>query len=82
MRIVNADHGALYIADKVGSSLTPSHLSEGCPAFFEVPAELLAQTKGSPSLLQGLLGIQPVLPGSRGPLADCWRANEVRIIPQ
>jgi len=82
MRIVNADHGALYIADKAGSSLTPSHLSEGCPAFFEVPAELLAQTKGSPSLLQGLLGIQPVLPGSRGPLADCWRANEVRIIPQ
>ena len=82
MRIVNADHGALYIADKSGSSLTPSHLSEGCPAFFEVPAELLAQTKGSPSLLQGLLGIQPVLPESRGPLADCWRANEVRIIPQ
>ena len=82
MRIVNADHGALYIANNAGSSLTPSHLSEGCPAFFEVPAELLAQTKGSPSLLQGLLGIQPVLPESRGPLADCWRANEVRIVPQ
>ncbi len=82
MRIVNASHGALYIADKAGSSLTPSHLSEGCPAFFEVPAELLAQTKGSPSLLQGLLGIQPVRPESRGPLADCWRANEVRIVPQ
>ena len=82
MRIVNADHGALYIADKAGSNLTPSHLSEGCPAFFEVPAELLAQTKGSPSLLQGLLGIQPVRPESRGPLADCWRANEVRIVPQ
>jgi sigma-B regulation protein RsbU (phosphoserine phosphatase) len=81
MRIVNASHGALYIADKAGSSLTPSHLSEGCPAFFEVPAELLAQTKGSPRLLQGLLGIQPVLPDSRGPLADCWRANEVRVIP-
>jgi sigma-B regulation protein RsbU (phosphoserine phosphatase) len=81
MRIVNASHGALYIADKAGTSLTPSHLSEGCPAFFEVPAELLAQTKGSPRLLQGLLGIQPVLPDSRGPLADCWRANEVRVIP-
>jgi sigma-B regulation protein RsbU (phosphoserine phosphatase) len=77
MRIMNASHGALYIADKAGSSLTPSHLSEGCPAFFEVPAELLAQAKGSPALLRSLLGIQPVLPDSRGPLADCWRANEI-----
>jgi len=82
MRIMNASHGALYIADKAGSSLTPSHLSEGCPAFFEVPAELLAQTKGSPALLRGLLGIQPVLPDSRGPLADCWRANEVRTLSE
>ncbi|MFM8981751.1 MAG: GAF domain-containing protein, partial [Spartobacteria bacterium] len=82
MRIVNASHGALYLADKAGSSLTPSHLSEGCPAFFEVPAELLAQTKGSPALLRGLLGIQPVLSGSSGLLAECWRANEVRIIPK
>ena len=81
MRIVDARHGALYLADKAGTSLTPTHLSEGCPAFFEVPADLLAQTKGSAALLHGLLGIQPVLPDSRGPLADCWRANEVRIVP-
>ncbi len=82
VRIVNASHGALYLADKAGSSLTPSHLSEGCPAFFEVPAELLAQTKDSPALLRGLLGIQPILSNSCGPLADCWRANEVRILPE
>ena len=82
MRIMDADHGALYVANKAGSNLTPSHLSEGCPAFFELPAELLAQAKSSPSVLQSLLGMQPVLSESRGPLADCWHANDVQIIPQ
>ena len=81
MRILDAQSGALYLADKTGTSLTPSHLSEGCPAFFEVPAELLAQIENSPGTLQGLLGIQPILPDSRGPLADCWRGNEVRVVP-
>lgn len=81
MRILDAHSGAIYLADKTGTSLTPSHLSKNCPAFFEVPAELLAQVENSPGTLQGLLGIQPVLPDSRGPLADCWRANEVRVVP-
>ena len=81
MRILDAQSGALYIADKAGTSLTPSHLSEGCPAFFEMPKALLDQTAGAPDLLQGLLRIQPVLPDSSGPLADCWRGNEVRVVP-
>ena len=81
MRILDAQSGALYIADKAGTSLTPSHLSEGCPAFFEMPKALLDQTQGAPDLLQGLLRIQPVLPDSSGPLADCWRGNEVRVVP-
>lgn len=80
MRILDARCGALYLADKAGTSLTPSHLSEDCPPFFELPAELLEQGKGTPGTLQGLLGIQPVLPESRGPLADCWRASEVRVV--
>ncbi len=82
MRILDAQNGALYLADKSGTSLTPSHLSENCPAFFEVPADLLQQIQNSPGTLQGLLGIQPVHSDSRGPLPDCWRRNEVLVIPE
>ncbi len=79
VRILDARAGALYLADKTGRNLTPSHLSENCPAFLQVPGDILERARATPDVLRDFLALQPVSSEDEGPLADCWRGADFRI---
>lgn len=80
MRILDARAGALYLADKTNSSLTPCHLSAGCPAFVEVPPHVSERAHDIPEALQSFLQLQPVQRDANGLIAECWRKPEVRLV--
>src|SRR5437762_7738850 len=42
-RILDAHGGALYLADRSGTKLTPAFISKGCPPLVEVPPHILQQ---------------------------------------
>lgn len=79
VRILDARAGALYLSDKNGRDLTPSHLSAGCPAFFDVPEDILERARKTPDVLQGFLALHPVSIDDSGPLSECWRSVDFRI---
>lgn len=80
MRILDARAGALYLADKNNTSLTPCHLSPGCPAFVEVPTHISERVHDFPEALQSFLQLQPVHRDGAGLLAECWRNPEVLLV--
>src|SRR5947209_15130145 len=43
-RILDADGGALYLADRTGTKLTCAYISKGCPPLIDLPPHLLEQT--------------------------------------
>src|SRR5439155_17573113 len=43
VRILDAHGGALYLADRNGTKLTPVFLSKGCPPLVNVPEQILQQ---------------------------------------
>ncbi|MFM8364447.1 MAG: PP2C family protein-serine/threonine phosphatase [Verrucomicrobiota bacterium] len=79
VRILDARAGALYLSDKNGRDLTPSHLSAECPAFFDVPEDILERARKTPDVLQGFLALHPVSIDDSGPLSECWRSVDFRI---
>ena len=81
MRILDARAGALYLADKTNSSLTPCHLSPDCPPFVEVPAHIADRAHEDSEALQSFLQLQPVQRDAAGLVAECWRNPEVRLVP-
>src|SRR4030081_1137340 len=51
-RILDAQGGALYLADRTGTKLTPAFISKGCLPLFEVPAHILEQAAITPIALE------------------------------
>ncbi len=79
-RILEAEGGAIYLANKDESVLTPTHISKGCVAFVDVPRHIKDQAKGDENALWSYLQLQPVTRDSRGIVADCWRNGEIVCI--
>ena len=79
-RILDARFGALYLANKSDSSLTPTFMTAGCPAFFPIPDHILQQAGESAEALESFLQLQPVTKDTPGPIADCWRTGEARLL--
>src|SRR5207249_11778817 len=51
VRILEAQGGALYLADRDGDVLLPSFTSSNCPRLIQVPAHIAEQAKISPNTL-------------------------------
>src|SRR5207244_6025088 len=51
-RILDAHGGALYMADRTGTKLTPAFISKGCPPLVDVPPHILQQAACTPVALE------------------------------
>src|ERR1700716_3631472 len=54
-RILDAQGGALYLADRTGMKLTPAFVSKGCLPLVEVPPHILEQAAVTPIALESYL---------------------------
>ena len=74
-RILDAHGGALYLADRSGTKLTPAFISKGCPPLVEVPPHILQQVAATPVALDSFLRLHPVLLGE-GIIGRTWQAGQ------
>src|SRR5438445_11725257 len=72
-RILDAHGGALYMADRTGTKLTPAFISKGCPPLVDVPAHILQQAASTPVALASYLRLHN-LSGGEGLLGRVWQA--------
>src|SRR5438309_10213370 len=75
MRILDAHGGALYLADRSGRVLLPTHLSRECPPLVEVPRYIQQQGPGSAAALESFLRLHTVKVGE-GLLGKVWEKRE------
>src|SRR6202008_1037277 len=54
-RILDAQGGALYMADRTGAKLAPAFVSKGCPPLVAVPEQVLQQAIAAPDVLEKYL---------------------------
>jgi sigma-B regulation protein RsbU (phosphoserine phosphatase) len=78
MRILEAQGGALYLADG-RDQLRPVFVSKGCPPFFEVPATVQAQAGKGTGALHGFLRLHAIRPGE-GVIDSVWRERESLLL--
>src|SRR5438552_10424598 len=62
-RILDAHGGALYMADRIGTKLTPAFISKGCPPLVDVPPHILKQAASTPIALESYMRLHPVALG-------------------
>ena len=74
-RILDAHGGALYLADRTGTKLTPAFVSKGCPPLIEVPAHILQQAAATPVALESFLRLHNILPGE-GLIGRTWQTGQ------
>ena len=74
-RVLDADGGALYMADRTGAKLLPTFLSKSCPPLVEVPPEVLAQAAISPAALESYVRLHPIGLGE-GTVGRVWQMGE------
>ena len=74
-RILDAHGGALYMADRTGTKLTPAFISKGCPPLVDVPPHILQQAASAPVALEGYLRLHPVALGD-GVIGRVWQTGE------
>src|SRR3954463_13131648 len=60
-RILDANGGALYLADRTGLKLTPAYISKGCPPLVDVPPHILQQAVVAPIALDSYLQLHPLM---------------------
>ena len=71
LRVLQAQGGALYLADKAGLKLHPQFVSRSCPPLFDVPVETTKQPGFS---MQSHLRQRAVAEGE-GALGEAWRTQ-------
>jgi phosphoserine phosphatase RsbU/P len=79
-RILEGSGGALYLANKEESVLTPTHISKDCVPFVDVPAHVKAQAEDDSNALWSYLQLQSITRDSAGIIADCWRSGEIQFL--
>src|SRR3954469_12357772 len=73
-RILDAHGGALYLADRTGTKLTPAYIPKGCPPLVEVPPHILQQATVTPIALESFLRLHSIIAGE-GLLGRVWQAE-------
>ena len=74
-RILDAHGGALYMADRIGTKLTPAFISKGCPPLVDVPPHILQQAASTPVALESYMRLHPVALGD-GVIGRVWQTGE------
>jgi phosphoserine phosphatase RsbU/P len=74
-RILDAHGGALYMADRTGTKLTPAFISKGCPPLVDVPPHILEQAASTPVALESYLRLHSVALGD-GVIGRVWQTGE------
>src|SRR5436190_245922 len=74
-RVLDAHGGALYMMERAGGKLAPAYISKGCPAFVEVPAEILQKADTTPVVLENYLRHHTIAPGE-GIVGRAWETRE------
>src|ERR1700740_1581422 len=80
-RILDAHGGALYMADRTGTKLTPAFISKGCPPLVDVPPEILQQAPSNPAPLESYLRLHPIGSGA-GLIGRAWQRGETVCFSQ
>jgi sigma-B regulation protein RsbU (phosphoserine phosphatase) len=75
IRILDAHGGALYLADRTGTKLTPVFLSKGCPPLVNVPERILQQSAITPIALDSFLRSHPIN-SDEGLMGKVWKKGE------
>ncbi len=71
LRILDADGGSLYLADRKSGQLRPMFISKQCHALFEVPAT----TAATPEALYSYLRLHAIAPWD-GLVGEVWKKQE------
>jgi sigma-B regulation protein RsbU (phosphoserine phosphatase) len=74
-RILDAHGGALYMADRTGTKLTPAFISKGCPPLVDVPPHILQQAASTAVALESYLRLHSVTLGD-GVIGRVWQTGE------
>jgi sigma-B regulation protein RsbU (phosphoserine phosphatase) len=86
-RILDANGGALYLADRTGGKLTPAFISKGCPPLVDVSPNILQQAAITPIALESYLRLHSVTPGE-GMIGRVWQTgqpvclNDISEVPE
>src|SRR2546430_573346 len=74
-RILDAQGGALYMADRTGTKLAPAFISKGCPPLVDVPPHILQQAAATPVALESYLRLHSVGMGE-GVIGGVWQTGQ------
>jgi sigma-B regulation protein RsbU (phosphoserine phosphatase) len=74
-RILDAQGGALYLADRTGTKLNPAFISKGCLPLVEVPPHILEQAAVTPAALESYLRLHSVMIGE-GVIGRAWQTGQ------
>ena len=74
-RILDAHGGALYMADRTGTKLTPAFISKGCPPLVDIPPHILQQAASTSVALESYLRLHSVALGD-GVIGRVWQTGE------
>ena len=77
-RILDTHGGALYLVDRSGQFLAPTHISRTCAPLVHVPGHIRQQAASNPVALESYLRLHPVHPGD-GAVARMWKEGGARI---
>ena len=79
IRILDAQGGALYLADRQGACLISKFISEACPPVVEVPDHILRQVELTPLALQSFVRLHSIDPGE-GLAGKVWKDGQAMIL--
>src|SRR3954470_15277894 len=78
-RILDANGGALYMIERGGTRLAAAFVSKGCPPLVQIPAEVLQQSAGNPTLIENYLRTHTVAVGE-GVIGRAWESGHAAFL--
>ena len=78
-RILDAQGGALYLADRNDSAMAPAFLSKGCPPLIDVPQHVLEQGVNMPIAVDSYVRLHAVKSGE-GLIGTAWQKGEPQLV--
>lgn len=78
-RILDAQGGAIYLADRLDTALVPAFLSKNCPPLIEVPPHVLEQGAQAPIAIDSYVRLHAVKPGE-GLIGATCQSQEPRLV--
>ncbi|HEY8899805.1 MAG TPA: GAF domain-containing SpoIIE family protein phosphatase [Chthoniobacterales bacterium] len=77
-RILDAQGGAIYLADRNDAAMVPAFLSKGCPPLVEVPRHILEQGANTSIAVESYVRLHTIKP-NEGLIGTAWQSPEPTI---